>query len=61
MSLLRKLLKITIDVGTFPVSMVLDLITLGGVLTEENTSYTIDHAKAIGKDLSDIYNDITHI
>jgi len=41
--------------------VVLDFITLGGVLIEKDVSYTIDHAKAIGKDLSDIYNDITNI
>jgi len=61
MSIIGKLLKTTIDIATIPVSVALDVITVGGALTEKDTTYTGDHARAVGKDLVDVYDDITNL
>jgi len=61
MSIIGKLLKTTIDVATLPISIGLDVITLCGALTDRDTTYTGDHARCVGKDLSDIYEDITNL
>jgi hypothetical protein len=58
MSIIGKLLKTGIDVVILPVSVAADIVTLGGALTEKDTTYTGDHSRAIGKDIVDIYEEV---
>lgn len=59
--MIGKLLKTIIDVATLPISIGLDVITVCGALTDRDTTYTGDHARCVGQDLSDIYEDITKL
>jgi hypothetical protein len=56
MSILKKLTKITIDLTTAPASLMADFVTLGGVLTEQDQTYTIKKLEKIKKDAQDIYH-----
>lgn len=39
--------KLAVDVATLPVSVVADVVTLGGELTDRQESYTESHATSI--------------
>jgi hypothetical protein len=58
MGLLGKLLKTTINIATLPVSMVKDVATMGGALTDKEQSYTNRKLKKINKDTAELMNEI---
>ena len=53
MGLFGSLLKTAIDVVSIPVSVVVDVATLGGELTDHEP-YTQQHLRAITKDVVDV-------
>ena len=61
MSLFGKLLKTTFDVVTLPVSIVKDVATMGGVLTDEDESYTSQKLDRLNDDLEDVRDEIDKI
>jgi len=58
MSIIGKILKTTIDIATIPVSVVADVVTLGGVLTDKEKTYTGKHIKTLANDAVNIYKEI---
>ncbi|RVL38010.1 hypothetical protein [Sinorhizobium meliloti] len=53
-----KAVRLTANVVTLPVSVAADVVTFGGELTDRRQSYTETKAKRIGKDASDIVEDV---
>lgn len=47
MNLLGKIIKVGMDVATLPVEVAKDVITGGGIVTEEDESYTIKRLKEL--------------
>lgn len=47
---INKLVKTGMDIIELPVAAVKDVITMGGVLNDENEPYTVQKLKDIGKD-----------
>ena len=54
MGFLKNLIKTGIDIGTLPVSIAKDVVTLGGALSEEPETYTKGKAKKILDDFNEI-------
>lgn len=57
MSIFGKLLKTAVDVATVPLSIAGDVINAPAILDGEE-SYTSRHLKAVGKDLSKVYDEL---
>jgi 3-keto-L-gulonate-6-phosphate decarboxylase len=53
MSIFGKILKTAIDVVTLPVSVVADVVTLGGAIIERGTTFTGDHGRALIEDVKE--------
>ena len=58
MGLFGSILKTAIHVATTPIDLTKDVVTMGGVLSDKNTSYTEDKLKKLGKDLKQIEKNI---
>jgi hypothetical protein len=58
MSIFGKLIKTTFDTAEIAVSVVKDAATLGGVILDEDTPYTVKTLKKVGRDLKDIKNEL---
>ena len=56
MGFFSKLAKATIDVVTLPVAVVKDVVTIGGLSTDQHEPYTVQKAKSIEKNLGKAYN-----
>ena len=54
MGLFGKLIGAVIDVTTLPITIVKDVVTLGGVLDDKDTTYTGDKLKELNDDLRDL-------
>jgi len=54
MSFLRQLGKVVARAVTVPVSVVSDVVTMGGVLTEDNEVATFEHLKKLRDDIKDL-------
>lgn len=54
MSFLKKLTKTAIDITTTPLSVVADVATLGGFLTDEDDPYTVQKLKQLKDDLEEV-------
>jgi hypothetical protein len=61
MGLLGTLLRTAIHVVTVPVDVALDLVTMGGVLTDEGEPYTVQKAKKLKTDMGDIEDDVDRL
>lgn len=46
-----KLFKVAIDTVTLPVSVAVDVVTLGGALVDRDEPYTVSKAKRIGTEV----------
>ena len=53
MGLLGSLLKTTIHVATTPLEVVKDVVTMGGVLTEQDEPYTVQRGKKLVDDMKE--------
>lgn len=53
------LIKTLVDVVTLPVSVVADVVTLGGSVNDRDTTYTGDHLRTIALDGVKIYDKIS--
>jgi hypothetical protein len=58
MSLFGKLLKTAIDVATLPIDITKDVITMGGVLEDEDKPYTAQKFERLGSDLKQVINEV---
>ena len=58
MSIFGKLLKTAVDVATLPASVALDVLTMGGEMTDRNEPYTQQHLRAVGKDISKVSDEL---
>ena len=54
MGLFGSLLKTAIHVVTAPVEIVKDVATMGGVLTDQDESYTVQRAKKLARDVREV-------
>ena len=54
MGFLKSLTKTALDVATSPVDVVKDLVTMGGVLADEEEPYTFRKLKKIVRDIDEI-------
>jgi hypothetical protein len=61
MGLFGKLLKTTFDVVTLPVDIVKDVTTVGGMLTDENKSYTAQKFERLGDDLEEVRDEVDNL
>lgn len=57
MSIIGKLIKTAVDVVTIPLSVVADMSTLFGAVTERDEPYTLSHGKTIIKDVIDVVDE----
>jgi predicted amino acid-binding ACT domain protein len=53
MSIFGKLVRTAINVATVPIAAVKDVVTLGGVVTEQKESYTVQKLKQIKEEAED--------
>ncbi len=58
MGLLGSLLKTTIHIATTPVEIVKDVVTMGGVLTDQDVPYTAQRAKKLKRDLEEVDDEV---
>ena len=58
MGLIGALLKTTIHVATTPLEVVKDVVTMGGVLTEQDEPYTVRRAKKLVDDVKKIEDEV---
>lgn len=61
MGLFGKLLKTTFDIVTLPIEVVKDVATMGGVLTDENRTYTAQKFERLGNDLDEVRDEIDEL
>ncbi len=54
----EKAARLAANVVTLPVSMAADVVTFGGELTDRRKSYTESKLKRIGRDASDVLDDV---
>ena len=57
MSIIGKLIRTAVDVVTLPISVVADIATLAGALTDRGEPYTLSHSKTIIKDVIDVVDE----
>jgi hypothetical protein len=55
---IEKAVRVTANIVTLPVSLAADAVTLGGELNDRRSSYTGSKLKRIGRDASDIVEDV---
>jgi hypothetical protein len=58
MGLLGSLLKTTIHVATTPLEVVKDVVTMGGVLTEQDEPYTVQRVKKLVDDMKEVEDEV---
>ena len=58
MSFFGKLASAAVGVVVSPIDLAKDVITMGGALTDEDEPYTVQRAKQIANDLTDLPNEI---
>ena len=61
MGLFGKLLKTTFDVVTLPISIVKDVVTLGGALTDQDDPYTLRHLSDVDDDLGEVKSELNDL
>ncbi|WP_160330132.1 hypothetical protein [Rhizobium altiplani] len=49
-----RLIKAAVDVATIPVSVAVDVVTLGGALIDRPEPYTVSKAKRLVKDAGEV-------
>lgn len=49
-----KLFSAAVDVVTLPVSVAVDVVTLGGALVDRSEPYTVSKVKRLGKDAGQV-------
>lgn len=59
MSLLGTLLKTTIHAATLPIDIVKDVVTMGGVLTDDSEPATVKKASQLMDDIEEIEDDVS--
>ena len=50
------ILKTLVDIATIPVAVAADIVTLGGVMTDRDNTYTGDNLRAVANDLVNLYD-----
>ena len=55
---ITRAVRATANVATLPVSMVADVVTFGGELTDRRESYTESKTRRIGKDASKLLDEV---
>ena len=58
MGLFKKLIKTTLHTVTSPIEVVKDAATLGGLLTDQDESYSSQRVKKISDDINEINDEI---
>lgn len=58
MGLFGSLLKTAIHVATSPVEVIKDAATMGGLLTDQDESYTVQRAKKLARDLRELDDEV---
>lgn len=58
MGIFGKILKTTFDIATTPIDVIKDAATMGGVLTDQDESYTSKKFKRLGDDLEETRNEL---
>lgn len=58
MSIFGKLLKTGLDIATTPVAVAKDLVTIGGLLTDQKKTYTAQKIKQLGDDAEEIRDEL---
>ena len=58
MGILGKLTRAVVDTALTPVAIVKDVVTLGGLNTEQDTPYTAQQLKKIKEALGDAYDEL---
>lgn len=53
MSLFGALIKTTVNIATLPIDIIKDVVTLGGVITEQDKPYTLQKLDTIKEDIED--------
>lgn len=61
MGLFGKLLRVTLDVIETPIAIVKDVATMGGVLTDQNESYTQQKFNEISDDYRDLKDEVSEL
>lgn len=49
-----RLIRAAVDVATLPVSVAVDVVTLGGSLIDRSEPYTVTKAKRLGNDAGEV-------
>lgn len=58
MGILSKIIKTGIHVVTAPVEVAKDVVTMGGLLTDQNETYTTKRAKKLVRDVKEIESEV---
>lgn len=58
MSIFGSILKTVVAVATSPIDLAMDVVTLGGALTEQGETYILRKLQKIVDDIEDISEDI---
>lgn len=58
MSIFGKLLKTGLHVVTTPIDVAKDVVTLGGLLTDQDKPYTAQKLRKLGDDMEEIEDEI---
>lgn len=58
MGLFGSLLKTTIHVATAPIEAVKDVVTMNGIITDQDETYTVKRAKKILRDIKEVEEEI---
>jgi hypothetical protein len=58
MSILSKLTKTLIHTATTPIEIAKDVVTLGGVINEEDEPYTVQKIKKVLEDIDELSDEI---
>ena len=61
MGLLGKLLKTGLDVVTTPIEIAKDAVTMGGLTTDEDETYTAKRLKRLSDDTEEIRDEIDEL
>jgi hypothetical protein len=55
--MIQHLIKAAFAMSILPVDLAFDMITLNGITTEKNSSYTLDRLEDVSKNLKRAFND----
>lgn len=61
MSIFGKLLKTGFDIVTTPVAIAKDVVTIGGLLTDQRKPYTAQKLKQLGEDAEEIRDEFDEL